>query len=268
MVIGMRLFHKVAVVTGGAAGIGRAICLGYAKEGADIVVADINLAGAEETAQAVRALGRNAIALRTDVTKVDDVEAMVSKTRSVLGRIDILVNNAGKFAEIPFDECTVEQWDEIVNVNLRSVLICTRAVVPVMLEQGGGRIINFGGTASYRGRPDQEAYTAAKHGIVNITKGCAAQLGVNGINVNAIAPGIVDTDSLENFRDKPEKQRRVIDRMPLNRMGTPEDMVGPAIFLASDDSRFITGEMLIVDGGANMRVDGCGTDRAPSLITQ
>lgn len=264
----MRLFNKVAIVTGGAAGIGRAICVGYAREGADIAVVDINLAGAQETARMVRELGRNAIAIQADVTKPDEVDAMTEEVRRVLGKINILVNNAGKFLEVPFDECTVEQWDDIINTNLRSVLICTRAVVPSMLEQHGGKIINFGGTASYRGRPDQEAYTAAKHGIVNITKGCAAQLGTSGINVNAIAPGIVDTDSLENYRDKPEKQKRVIDRMPLNRIGVPEDIVGPAIFLASDDARFITGEMLIVDGGANMRVDGCGTDRAPSLITQ
>lgn len=264
----MRLLNKVAIVTGGAAGIGRAICIGFAKEGADIAIADINLDGAEETAKLVRALGRNAVALKVDVTKVEDVAFMVETVHAVLGKINVLVNNVGKYAEIPFDECTVEQWDDIVNTNLRSALICTRAVVPFMLKEKGGRIINFGGTASYRGRPNEEAYVAAKHGIVNLTKGCALQLGADGINVNAIAPGIVDTESFENFQNRPDKQNRVINRMPLRRIGKPEDIVGPAIFLASEDSDFVTGEVLVVDGGASMRVDGCGTDRAPSLITQ
>lgn len=264
----MRLLNKVAIVTGGASGIGRAICVGFAGEGADIAIADIDLDGARETAQMVKALGRNAVAIQTDVTKVDEVAAMVEEVVKSLGKINILVNNVGKYAEIPFDECTVEQWDDIVNTNLRSALLCTRAAAPYMVKEKGGRIINFGGTASYRGRPNEEAYVAAKHGVVNLTKGCALQLGDEGINVNAIAPGIVNTGSLENFQNKPDKQARVINRMPLRRIGTPEDIVGPAIFLASEDSAFVTGEVLVVDGGASMRIDGCGTDRAPGRITQ
>jgi meso-butanediol dehydrogenase / (S,S)-butanediol dehydrogenase / diacetyl reductase len=261
----MRLAGKVAVVTGGGSGIGRGIVLAMAQEGADIAIPDIQVINADKVAAEVKALGRKALAMKTDVTSAADVKAMVDRVREALGRIDIVVNNAGMAAPpgLPFTNNTEEDWDRAFAVNTKSVFIVSKAVAAHMIERKGGRIINIASIAGPISAPTMPPYSVAKMGVITLTKIVAKELASHGITVNAICPGVLYTDFWQKlaahiaetnpaFKGMTPRQvfdKRVGDLVPLRREQTPEDIGWAAVFLASDEARNITGISLPVDGG-------------------
>jgi NAD(P)-dependent dehydrogenase (short-subunit alcohol dehydrogenase family) len=242
----MKLKGRVAIVTGGAMGIGRAYALGLAEEGADIVIADIDLGSAKEVAAEVETLGRRALAVKADVTKKEEVEQLVEKTVSVFGRIDILVNNAGIAQFVPTEELDKADWDRVIGVNLTGELLCAQAVARQMIKQKYGKIINIASTAAHRGLPGLAAYCASKGGIVALTRALAVEWAQHNINVNSVSPGSTVTPMTVGTGLDVEKE---IQRTPLARINQPEDLVGAVVFLASPASDNITGQDILVDGG-------------------
>lgn len=243
----MRLKDKVAVVTGAAMGIGRAIALRFAEEGADIVIADLLLPEAGKVVAEVKQLGRRAVGIRADVSSYPEVDSMVRQAIAEFGRIDILVNNAGVDpvrALLP--EMTVEQWDRVVDVNLKGSFICSLVVSREMVKQKSGKMVNISSIAAYTTYPGQLAYVASKGGVNALTLGAAIDLAPYHINVNAIAPGSTDTHQLRMQKEALEKRKA---KVPLGKLGTPEDIAATAVFLASADSDHITGRVIVVDGG-------------------
>ncbi len=247
----MRLAGKAAIVTGAARGIGRAIALRLAQEGADVAIADLRDAQGHETAQAIEALGRRGLFIHADVSNPQDVERMVQATLDAFGSIDILVNNAGICPFKPVLEISAELWDQVLATNLKGYFLCAQAVARVMIERGiRGRIINISSISSIVGGEQQAHYCASKAGINLLTKSLAIALGPHGITCNAILPGTVETDiNREDLADE-AKRTMLIERTPLRRLGQPEDIAGPVVFFASDDAAYCTGAMLVVDGGA------------------
>jgi NAD(P)-dependent dehydrogenase (short-subunit alcohol dehydrogenase family) len=248
----MRLEDKVVIVTGGAKGIGRAYCLGMAAEGARVVVADV--ADPKSTVQEVEARGAQALGVECDVSREEDTLRLATETVARFGRVDILVNNAALYGPLkrrPLMEIPVEEWDRVMAINLRGLFLCSRAVFPAMKAQGAGAIINIASGTFFKGVPHYIHYTTSKGGVVGFTRSLARELGEFGIRVNAIAPGF--TLSGENEKNMPDagKAANVGMRM-LKRAEVPEDLVGTVIFLASDDSRFITGQTIVVDGGGSV----------------
>jgi NAD(P)-dependent dehydrogenase (short-subunit alcohol dehydrogenase family) len=248
----MRLEDKVVIITGGAKGIGRAYCLGMAAEGARVVVADV--ADPKSTVQEVEARGAQALGVECDVSREEDTLRLSTETLARFGRVDILVNNAALYGPLkrrPFMEIPVEEWDRVMAINLRGLFLCSRAVFPAMKAQGAGAIINIASGTFFKGVPHYIHYTTSKGGVVGFTRSLARELGEFGIRVNAIAPGF--TLSGENEKNMPDagKAANVGMRM-LKRAEVPEDLVGTVIFLASDDSRFITGQTIVVDGGGSV----------------
>ncbi|MEJ2632150.1 MAG: L-iditol 2-dehydrogenase [Acidihalobacter sp.] len=252
----MRLKDKVALVTGGAQGIGLAISQGYAAEGAHVIIADINLDAAE---QAAGEIGDRARAMHLNVTEQSSIDRVVGGAVAEFGRIDILVNNAAIFDLAPIEEVTRESFRRIMAVNVEGLFFMMQAVAKQMLENGkGGRIINMSSQAGRRGEPLVSAYCASKAAVISITQSAGLAFARRGINVNAIAPGVVDTpmwdtvDALfaryEN-RGIGEKKRLVGEAVPYGRMGRVSDYVGPAVFLASDESEYVVAQTLNVDGG-------------------
>ncbi|RMD92251.1 MAG: L-iditol 2-dehydrogenase [Alphaproteobacteria bacterium] len=250
-----RLEGKVALVTGGARGIGRAICEAYVAEGAKVAVADRLAHEAEETAAA---LGENAVAVVLDVTDHDSIRAGVAAVEDRWGGIDVLVNNAGVFGMSSIEEITRAEYDRQFDVNVAGVIFTTQAVVPGMKKRGGGAIINFSSQAGRRGEPNITLYCATKAAVISITQSLALELAKDKIRVNAIAPGVIDTPMWDvvdaqfaKYENKPlgQKKREVGEAVPLGRMGNPEDIAGPCVFLASDDARYVTAQTLNVDGG-------------------
>jgi NAD(P)-dependent dehydrogenase (short-subunit alcohol dehydrogenase family) len=248
------LQNHIAAVTGAGSGIGRAIAIGYAREGAQVVVLDSNMEAAAETAaDLVQAAGK-AQAFTLDVTKRDDCIAMAKKVATEVGAISILVNNAGITRRNAFgaDADTVaKDWQDIIGVNLNGVFNVTQAFLP-QLRANKGRIVNLGSVQSFvhLRTPTSTAYTASKHGVLGFTKALAAELGKDGVRVNAIGPGFIETPLNEKVRaNNPELVKIFIDHTPLGRAGKPEDIVGPAIFLASDLSSYVTGTIVMADGG-------------------
>jgi meso-butanediol dehydrogenase / (S,S)-butanediol dehydrogenase / diacetyl reductase len=245
----MRLTDRVAIVTGAGSGIGRAIALRAAGEGAAVVVADLDPPGGRETVdQIVQTAGR-AVCVDTDVTRAADVQRLVETALSAYGRIDVLVNNAaigGGDDILATDEAT---WDRIVAVVLKSVFLCTRAVLPRMLEQRGGSIVNISSVNALTGL-GEEAYSAAKAGVINLTQNLAIRYGQYGVRANVICPGTIRTPI---WRQRVEKRPDVFDILtrwyPIGRVGEPEDVANATIFLASDEASFVTGAVLTVDGG-------------------
>lgn len=252
----MRLKNKVAVITGGASGIGREIAIGYAREGADIVVADINLEGAKETVEAVKVAGKKSFAVQTDVSVQAQVMALFKTVIEEFGKVDILVNSAGINEETALEDCSVEQWDHIMGVNLDGSFYCIQEACRFMAKHGGGKIINISSVAAIRGRTNQQAYSASKAGLRGLTCNVSVQMGQYGINVNSILPGWIDTDFPEGLQKDPKYCEFRTKSTPLRRLGTPKDIVGPAVFLASADADFITGHTLVVDGGASVDLSG------------
>jgi D-sorbitol dehydrogenase (acceptor) len=255
----MRLAEKVAIVTGGGQGMGRAISLAYAREGARVVVADINEAGAQGVAEEIVAQGGGSVAVRVDVRRQDDVQRMVDTAVERFGGLDIMVNNAGVGKIIPFLETTEEDWDWIFSINCKGLLFCSQAAARQMIAQGrGGKIINLASQAGRRGESLVLAYCASKAAVISMTQSMALALAEHKINVNGIAPGIVDTpfwDEVDRQFAKllgmeiGEPKRTFIKSIPLGRIEQPEDVTGTAIFLASSDSDYMTQQTLNVDGG-------------------
>jgi 3-oxoacyl-[acyl-carrier protein] reductase len=244
-------------VTGGGHGIGKAYCRGIATEGGRVVVAEIDGDAAAQTADALeREFGAEALAVRTDVATPASAEEMAARTLDRFGRIDVLVNNAAVFATIPIsrsplEEISVEEWDLVMAVNLRGIYLACKAVLPAMKRQGKGKIINISSGTALSGSPSRIHYVTSKAGVLGFTRTLAREVGPSGITVNAIAPG--NTLSQENPTEEVirDRQRRVADRA-LPRIQLPEDLVGALLFFASSESDFITGQTLVVDGGATM----------------
>lgn len=248
----MRLKDRVAIVTGGARGIGRAYALRLAQEGAKVVIADI-LDG-KETVEAIARQGGEAIYIRTDVTSQESTQEMARKTVENFGRIDILINNAAFFATLikrPFYEIPPEEWDAVMAVNLKGPFLCAKAVYPQMKKQGKGKIINVSSGTFYKGSPDFLHYVVSKGGNVALTRALAREVGDAGIRVNTIAPGYIETEYLKEYpQDPPGFTKAIISSRCIKRAETPEDLSGTIVFLSSDDSDFITGQTIIVDGGS------------------
>lgn len=246
----MRLENQVAIVTGGAQGIGRAIALGLAREGADIVVADLQLDKGAETAGEIKVLGRQALALRVDVSRLADIAMMVEKTQEAFGRLDILVNNAGIALPTPFLLTTEEQWDKIIDVNLKSTFFCIQTAAQVMKENGRGKIVNLASTSSFVAGREEVPYAVSKAGVRMLTAAASVELAPYHINVNAIAPGLIETPLTAKHFPSPEAlEARVTAKAPLGRVGQPEDLVGAVVFLCSPEADYVTGHTLVVDGG-------------------
>ncbi len=253
-----RLVGRVAIVTGGAHGIGKAYAQRLSDEGAHIVIADIDGAASETTAAALTAKvgAPKALGLRVDVSSEESLADMVAKTMEAFGRIDILINNAAIFATIPmsrlpFDEISVNEWDRMMNVNLKGSWLAVRAVAPVMKAQQSGKIINIASGTAFKGTGGRIHYVTSKAGMIGLTKSLANDLGAYNINVNCLAPG--STLSEENATDEILKMRQKKgSTRPLSRTQLPEDLVGAMAFFCSSDSDFITGQTLVVDGGTYM----------------
>lgn len=244
----MRLDHKVALVTGAGSGIGEGIAETYAREGARVALADIDFDAAKAAA---RAIGNNAIALRCDVANKAEFEAAVADTVSAFGRLDILVNNAGTtHVNKPMLDITEDEVERIFAVNVKGVFFGCQAVVPVFRKQGGGVIINIGSTAGLRPRPGLSAYNATKGAVHTLTKSLAVELGGDHIRVCAIAPVATDTPLLPSFLGpSPGMREKFIATVPLGRLAQVQDMANTALFLASEDAQFLTGNVVEVDGG-------------------
>ena len=247
-----RLYEKVAIITGGAEGIGKAYALGFAAEGARIVIADVNLPAAEALADALAKQGGKALAIRTDVSSVADTEDMVKRTLERFGKIDILVNNAAKFqrnlaVRAPVWELDPKEWESVIAVNLTGVFLCCRAVLPHMIKQKSGKIINIASSLAFLGAAQFSHYSTSKGGVVTFTRTLAREVGAYNINVNALCPGYTlsgDPATITEERREFEVSARILKRPEY-----PEDLVGTAIYLASSDSDFMTGQALVVDGG-------------------
>ncbi|MGA2775421.1 MAG: 3-oxoacyl-[acyl-carrier-protein] reductase [Candidatus Omnitrophota bacterium] len=246
----MRLKDKVAVITGGARGIGKAIAVAYAREGADIVVADVNPEEAEKTAKEIEGLGRKALALTMDVTDYAKVEEAVNKILDKFAKIDILVNNAGITKDNLLLRMSQAEWDAVLNVNLKGTFNCIRAVSRTMIKQRSGRIISIASIIGLIGNPGQANYSASKAGIIALTKTAAKELASRNINVNAVAPGFIQTDMTAKLSE--ELKQKMLSAIPLNKLGSPDDVAAMCLFLASEDSGYITGQTIVVDGGMVM----------------
>jgi NAD(P)-dependent dehydrogenase (short-subunit alcohol dehydrogenase family) len=248
----MRLKDRVAIVTGGGKGIGRAYCLGLAAEGARVVVADI--ADPKPTVTEIEGRGGQALGVECDVSREADTQRLATETLARFGRIDVLVNNAALYGTLQrrsFMEIPVEEWDRVMAINLRGLFLCARAVFPAMKAQGKGKIINIASSTFFKGVPHYIHYTTSKGGVVGFTRSLARELGEAGIRVNAIAPGFTLSGDNERNISEDRKRENVQARM-LRRAEVPEDLVGTLVYLASDDSDFVTGQTILVDGGGSV----------------
>ena len=246
----MKLTGKVALVTGAAQGIGRAIALLLARNGADIVVSDINLEKAEETAKEITAIGPKATAVKVDVSNLSDVERMVEAIIEKLAKIDILVNNAGITRDKLILRMTEDDWDAVLGVNLKGTFNCTKTVIRHMAKQRSGKIVNIASVVGEMGNAGQANYSASKAGVIGLTKTIAREYAQRGINVNAIAPGYIETPMTDAL---PEKAKEELKRLiPMERLGKPEDVAEAVLFLVCEESSYITGQVLNVNGGIYM----------------
>jgi len=247
----MKLKDKIALITGGGGGFGRAISLGLAREGAKVAVNDCKVEKANEVVKAICLEGGKAIAVKADISKKDQINDMVDKVIREFGSIDILVNNAGVYATHDFFNVTEEEWDRILNVNTKAVYLVSQAVAKEMVKTGkGGKIINISSISGVKATSELElAYCTSKAGVVMLTKVMALALAKYKINVNAILPGPTPTDLNKEVLGTPEARGRMANEIPLKRLGKTEDIVGAVVLFASSDSDWITGSLLIIDGG-------------------
>lgn len=244
----MRLKDKVAIITGAGRGIGRAIALAFAGEGADIVIAEIDFQSAKRVGKEIESIGRKSLAVKTDVSFSKDVNQMVGQTIDEFGKIDILINNSAIYPMGPFLEETEEEIDRVFAVNLKGAFLCTQAVAKQMVRQKKGKIISISSGQGRIGVALQAHYSATKGGIISATRAWAAELSPLGIHVNAICPGITLTENVKDLIPRDMKEA-VKEQTPMRRLGVAEDYVGITIFLASSESDFITGQIISVDGG-------------------
>ena len=243
----MKLEGKVALVTGGAQGIGRAIALALAREGAKVVLSDINLEKAQETGREIESLGREAFAVGGNVASAKDAETMVNQTLEKFGRLDILVNNAGIARDQLLLRMKEEDWDLVLAVNLKGTYNCTKAAIRHLVKQKGGKIVNIASVVGEMGNAGQANYSASKAGVIGFTKSIAREYAVRNVQVNAVAPGFIDTAMTQAV---PEKNREfLIKQIPMQRLGTPEDIAEAVLFLVSSSADYITGHVLNVNGG-------------------
>jgi NAD(P)-dependent dehydrogenase (short-subunit alcohol dehydrogenase family) len=242
---------KVAFVTGAANGIGRATALAFAREGANVVVADVSEEGNQETSRMIEELGGRALAVRCDVSRAEDVKAALDKALDVFGRLDFAFNNAGVEQPITAtSEITEEEWNRIIGINLTGVFLGMKYEIPLMLKQGGGAIVNTASGAGVKGFAGQAAYAAAKHGVVGLTKSAALDYAVQNIRINAVCPGIIATPMMDRFTGGThEGEQRVITQEPIGRMGKPEEIAATVVWLCSDAAAFVVGHAMVVDGG-------------------
>jgi len=247
----MRLDGKVAIITGAGRGIGRAIALALARDGADVVVNDVDLQSAEAIADKVRAMGRRALPIKADVSVEEEVIKMVKTALKAFGKIDILVNNAAIFSSISLEDITEEKWDKTMKINLKSVFLCSQAVMKFMKRQRSGKIVNIASLAGKVGGIVAGAdYAASKAGVICLTKSLAKQLASYSINVNAVAPAWIETDMMKDWPR--ETKEAVLRQIPLGRFGKPEEVAEAVVFLASDGAGFITGATIDINGGILM----------------
>ncbi len=248
-----RLTGKVAIVTGAANGIGRAIAIRLAYEGAKVALADIQLDSAEQAAADIRRTGASAIAVALDVTKLDEAIAAADRVESELGPIDILVNNAGWDVVLPFVESSPDLWDKVIAINFRGMLNCCKAVAPRMQSRGAGKIVSISSDAARVGSSGEAVYAGCKAAIIGFSKTLARELAANHINVNVVCPGPTDTALLRDAMAGREKVLEAMARgIPFRRLGQPADLAGAVAFFASSDSDFVTGQVLSVSGGLTM----------------
>lgn len=246
-----KLAGKTAIITGASRGIGAEIARKFAANGAKVVV---NYSGSQEKAEAVvadiQANGGEAIAVKANVSDAESVKAMVDETMKTFGAVDILVNNAGITRDNLMMRMKDDEWDDVININLKGVFICTKAVTRQMMKQRAGRIVNIASIVGVMGNAGQANYVASKAGVIGLTKTTARELASRGITANAVAPGFITTDMTDQLTD--EVQKAMLGQIPLNRFGAPEDVAKAALFLASDDASYMTGQTLHLDGGMVM----------------
>ena len=250
----MRLENKVAIITGSARGMGRVFARRFAKEGAKLTVCDV--LDCKPVAEEIEAIGGEVLALKIDVTSEKDTAEMVKKTVDRFGRVDVLVNNAAIIGSIetkdflkPVEKLTAEDWDRILAVNVKGVFLCSKAVIPYMKKQGGGKIVNMASTVAFTGLPHFIHYSASKGGVVTMTRGLAIALGEFNINVNAVAPGLIMTEAMQATYSQEFYKELVATKQLIHKSVLPEDIAGAVLFLASDDADKITGQTLAVNAG-------------------
>jgi len=247
----MRFEGKIALVTGGSSGIGRATALAFAREGAKVVIGDIQVEGGERTLQAIKEAGGDAILVKTDVTRPDQVEALIKRAVETYGRLDCAFNNAGiGGGRAPTAKCTEEEWERVISENLKGVWLCMKYEIPQMLEQGGGAIVNTSSVAGVVGFEGTPAYVASKHGVVGLTKAAALEYATSGIRVNAVCPGVIRTPMIDRIVAARPNMAEVYRTMhPIGRLGEAEEIAEAAMWLCSDAASFVTGHCMVVDGG-------------------
>ena len=245
----MRLKEMTAVVTGGASGMGQSMCYALAKEGASVVVVDKNVDGANEVVANLVKEGGKAICVKADVQSTEELDAMANEAMNIFGKVDILINNAGARVIKGFLEHTKEDWDLMLGINLSGPFYCSQAIVPKMISSGGGSIINICSIASYMGRPNRCAYVAAKSGLLGLTRTMSIDLAPKNIRVNGISPGMIASPFNQRFSEDEETGSAWANDDLIGRWGNPDDINGAVVFLASDESSFITGSDIKVEGG-------------------
>jgi len=246
----MRFAGQSAIVTGGGRGMGRAVALGLAAEGAAVAVADVDEGPAGEVRGAIEKAGGTAIAVRADISRVDDVRRMFAETVEAFGDVSILINNAGIGIPKPLVDYTEADWERQLDVNLKGMFFATQEAAKLMIPKRRGKIVNFCSTAGFVSSSTPEtAYDISKGGVRQLTISVAAELAQHNVNVNAVAPGTIMTELTLRVLDIDEKMARASAKLPLGRLGKPEDMVGPVLFLCSSDADYVTGHVLVVDGG-------------------
>jgi len=249
----MRLKDKVSIITGAGAGIGQAVAILFAREGARVVVADLDQKAGKETFNQIKQAGGDGLFIKTNVVNVNDVKKMVQMTIKYYGRIDILVNNAGIYAKGDVVNTSEENWNRIIDVNLKGVYLCSKHTIPEMIKSGGGSIVNVASEAGLVGIKNQVAYNVSKAAVIMLTKSMAVDFADKGIRVNNVCPGTTETPlvraAIQKEKD-PKKARRALEECrPVNRLGKPEEIASAVLFMASDEPGYATGSSLVIDGG-------------------